>query len=83
MGYSIAYKDRVYDSACEMTRATHFKTKIMNKLFIVRKYIFAKNAMEAISLDKKTEVDDCFIDNDWKLENIDKAKVTGFTLDKS
>jgi hypothetical protein len=36
------------------------------KMFIIRKYIIAENATQAIRLDKKTKVDDVFIDNDWK-----------------
>ena len=42
------------------------KIKPNKKMFIVRKYIMAENATQAIKLDKKTKVDDCFIDSDWK-----------------
>lgn len=35
-------------------------------LFVVRKYIMAKNIKEAIELDKKTEPQDIWIDEDWK-----------------
>jgi hypothetical protein len=39
------------------------------KLFIVRKYIMAKNAQEAIRLDKIKKVDDVWVDDDWKSGN--------------
>lgn len=42
---------------------------INKKLFVVRKYIMAKDAKEAIKLDRKTKVDDVWVDNDWKRDN--------------
>ena len=39
------------------------------KLFVVRKYILARSAKEAIKLDKSHAVDDVWIDDDWKKEN--------------
>jgi hypothetical protein len=36
------------------------------KLFIVRKYIMAKSATEAIKMDKLTPVDDVWVDDEWK-----------------
>lgn len=33
--------------------------------FIVRKYIYANSASEAIRKDKKCPVHDCFVDGDW------------------
>lgn len=36
------------------------------KMFIVRKYIMAKNASEAIRLDKNHKVDDVYVDSDWR-----------------
>jgi len=41
----------------------------MKKRFIIRKYIWAKNLSEAIKLDKKTEVTDAWLDDDWKRIN--------------
>lgn len=32
----------------------------MKKVYIIRKYILAKSAKEAIKLEKKKEVDDCW-----------------------
>lgn len=40
------------------------------KLFIVRKYIMAKDASEAIKLDKKHPVDDVWVEEDWKRNNL-------------
>lgn len=37
-----------------------------NKLFIVRKYILASSAKEAIKKDKTTPVDDVWVDEDFK-----------------
>jgi hypothetical protein len=44
----------------------------MNKdrLYIVRKYIMAKSAKEAIERDKKSEVDDVWVDEDWKSNEV-------------
>mgnify|MGYP001616646614 CR=1 FL=1 len=40
-----------------------------DKLFIVRKYIKARSAREAIKKDKIHPVDDVWVDDDWKKEN--------------
>lgn len=45
----------------------------MKKLFIVKKYIYAENAKEAITEDKTHEVDDVFVDKDWQIENMCKS----------
>lgn len=37
-----------------------------DKLFIVRKYILAKSASDAIKKDKTTPVDDVWVDEDFK-----------------
>lgn len=36
------------------------------KLYIIRKYIRASSAQEAIKLDKIKPVDDVWVDDDWK-----------------
>ena len=41
-------------------------SKIKNKLFIIRKYVKAKNVGEAFRKEKKQGVDDCWVDEDWK-----------------
>lgn len=44
----------------------------MKKRFIVRKYIMANSAAEALKLDLKTHADDVWIDEDWKHDNPNK-----------
>lgn len=49
------------------------------KLFVVRKYIWAKSAQEALDKDKKTPAQDVWIDEDWKKMSGDKsANPVGF-----
>lgn len=43
--------------------------KIPEKRFIVRKYIIAKSASEAIKKERKVTPDDVWVDEDWKKEN--------------
>lgn len=42
------------------------RKKETNKLFIVKKYIMAKSATEAIRKDRYTKIDDVWVDEDWK-----------------
>lgn len=53
---------------------------IKNKLFIVKKYIYAKSAKDAIKKEKGINPDDVWVDEDWRLENIKKnnEKEVGF-----
>lgn len=37
-----------------------------NKLFIVKKYVWAKNARDAIRLENKQVADDVWVDEEWK-----------------
>lgn len=37
----------------------------INKRYILRKYVMAKSATEAIKLDRKKQVDDCWVDEKW------------------
>lgn len=39
----------------------------MQKIYVLKKYVLASSAMEAIQKDKTTEVDDC-----WAEENVHK-----------
>ena len=39
------------------------------KKFVIRKYIMAESAKDAIRLDKTSPVDDVWIDEDWKRAN--------------
>lgn len=49
-----------------------------NKLFVVQKYIYAVSAEKALKLERKSPVDEIFIDSDWKKTNIDKDSAIGF-----
>lgn len=39
-------------------------------LFVIRKYIMAENAHDAIKKDKTAKVDDVYIDGEWQSERI-------------
>jgi len=43
------------------------------KMYVVRKYIRANNALAAIRKDKTTKVHDVYIDNDWQLKFLPSA----------
>ena len=43
------------------------------KRFIVRKYIMAYSAKNAIALDKRSPVDDVWMDEDWKKNNLNQS----------
>lgn len=45
----------------------------MKKLYIVRKYIMATSAKDAIKKDKTAPVDDVWADENWLRETSDKA----------
>lgn len=46
--------------------------------YIIRKYVMARSAAEAIRLDKITKPADVWIDDDWKKENKDLASCVGY-----
>jgi len=48
-----------------------------DKLFVIRKYIFAKSAVDAIKKDKTTPVEDVWVDDDFK-KTISGASAIGF-----
>ena len=53
----------------------------MKKRFVVRKYIMADSAAEALKKDLKVRADDVWIDEDWKRDNNGKnfsGKQAGF-----
>lgn len=43
------------------------------KVYVLRKYIKAKNLKEALRLEPKTEVHDAWIDTDWQKTNLPSA----------
>ena len=52
------------------------------KMFVVRKYIMASSAKDALRKEKKTEPDDVYIDTDWqKGQSNQLANAIGFEAD--
>lgn len=47
------------------------KTK-PQKMFVIKKYVMAKDAMDAIRKEKKTPVSDIWIDDEWRKGNKDR-----------
>lgn len=57
------------------------KQKIPLKRYIVRKYIMAKSAKDALRIEKKTKPDDVWVDEDWKKENPNQLQsAIGFNI---
>lgn len=54
------------------------KKKDNRKLFVVKKYIWANHASEAIRKDKTQRVDDVWVDEDWKKTNSSPKDAIGF-----
>lgn len=54
----------------------------MNKRFVIKKYIFAKSAIDAIKKDKRTPVDDVWVDEQWHKEfgNRELSPAIGFVV---
>jgi len=55
----------------------------MDKQFIVRKYVMAKNIGEAIRKEKSCPVDDAWIDDEWKKKQETSQQLPsaiGFTI---
>lgn len=55
----------------------------MLKLFITRKYIWAKDATDAIKAEKKREVDDVWVDEEWKKNSSNPKDAIGFYVNES
>ena len=51
---------------------------MINKLFIVKKYIWAKSAQQAIRKEKLTPVDDVWVDDEWKKNSNAPKDAIGF-----
>jgi hypothetical protein len=45
--------------------------KQSDKLFIVRKYVKASSAAEAIRKERSIAPDECFLDEEWRKANLD------------
>lgn len=58
--------------------------KEKNKLYIVRTYVMAKNARQALSKAKKTNEHECWVDDDWAKGNRETlANAVGFTIERN
>jgi len=52
-----------------------------NKMFVVKKYIMAKSATEALKKERKTPADDCWVDEDWRKGQANQlASAIGFQV---
>ena len=54
----------------------------MKKLFVIRKYIWAKNAQDAINRESKQRPDDVWWDDDHKKGTTNPKDSIGFQTDK-
>lgn len=48
------------------------------KLFIVKKYVYATSAKDAIKKEKETQVDDVWVDEEWKKNQLLESKNIGY-----
>lgn len=56
------------------------KKIIKDKLFVVRKYIMAKSAQDALRKERKSLPDDCYVHDAWQNTNINQLEsAIGFT----
>lgn len=55
--------------------------KIEQKRFIIKKYIMATSAQDAIRKERSVTPDDVWVDEDWKKDNPNKLEsAIGFTI---
>lgn len=50
----------------------------MKKLFVIKKYVWATSAINALKAEKKIKPDDCWVDEDWKKSQDYSGKPIGF-----
>lgn len=56
--------------------------KSTHKLFVVRKYVRARDVAEAVRLEKKQKPDDVWIDDEWKKGRANElASAIGFNVE--
>lgn len=48
------------------------------KRFIVRKYVMASSAAEALKIERKYRPDDCWVDDEWMKNNREASSAIGF-----
>jgi len=53
-----------------------------NKLFVVRQYIWAKNAPHALKLAKEHKADECWVDEDFRKNMSNLRDAIGFKSEK-
>ena len=59
------------------------KTPTKQKLYIVRKYIMAKSASEAIKKERRIIPDDVYVSDDWLRENKQElSSAIGYEVDQ-
>lgn len=52
------------------------------KMFVIRKYVMARDVKEAIKKDRLAPIDDCYVSDDWKEgKNQNLASAIGFLTD--
>ena len=57
--------------------------KSKEKMYIVRKYVLAKDVSDAVRKEKKTGVSEVFIDDDWRKNKTDNlASAIGFGVER-
>src|SRR3989304_4463963 len=54
------------------SHSTPSMIKPLRKLFVVKKYVYASSAEEALRREKRVRPDDVWIDEDWKKANSEK-----------
>ena len=58
------------------------KKKFKEKMFVVKKYIMAKNAQDALRKEKNHPADDCWVDEEWRKNKTDNlASAIGFEIE--
>ncbi len=50
----------------------------MKKLFVIKKYVWAESAKQAIKKEKNVVVDDVWVDEDWKKNSSNPKDAIGF-----
>ena len=53
------------------------------KRYIVRKYVMATSAHQALKMERKMRPDDVYVDDDWKKENKELSSAIGFTVESN
>lgn len=56
--------------------------KVLEKRFIIKKYVMAKSAHDALKKERRIRPDDVWVDEDWKKENPNQlASVIGYSVE--